>query len=501
MNRNFRLLLFVTMIVFATVISFGIATVNHLHLQHETLQYQQNQIAEIEEKIKRSMMTIDKAYHLFDDETANDMKANTEQLIKWYEENPDLDSWDFAAIKEEFGMDVYFINEDLVVTHSSFTDDIGLNFYDCCTKLVPILENRRKSGDFYHDGIDIEQSTGQIKKYSYMATPDGKYLIELGVNLEHGKIFKEFNFLAEIEDILASTDCINDINIFNIAGFSLGEPRDVGTISSERRAAFKKTLQTGQKTELTGKWNGEPATYRYIRYSSSFDSEVTKHRVIEINYNNQAMEAVYKDYTKTFFIQLVIVLVVTVLLAAIISKRVSRPMYLAFHDSLTGLKNRAAFEETLPPLLRDKKNKTALLMIDLDNFKQVNDRYGHDKGDMLLKSVAKELRQSIRKEDKVFRLGGDEFAVVLTPATKSEAEATASRIIDTIHTCINNCPHLKKAGVTASIGIAFAPEHGTDVEGLYKKADIALYDSKEKGKNCYSFYRSDMGESGMAPSH
>lgn len=351
------------MIVFATVISFGIATVNHLHLQHETLQYQQNQIAEIEEKIKRSMMTIDKAYHLFDDETANDMKANTEQLIKWYEENPDLDSWDFAAIKEEFGMDVYFINEDLVVTHSSFTDDIGLNFYDCCTKLVPILENRRKSGDFYHDGIDIEQSTGQIKKYSYMATPDGKYLIELGVNLEHGKIFKEFNFLAEIEDILASTDCINDINIFNIAGFSLGEPRDVGTISSERRAAFKKTLQTGQKTELTGKWNGEPATYRYIRYSSSFDSEVTKHRVIEINYNNQAMEAVYKDYTKTFFIQLVIVLVVTVLLAAIISKRVSRPMYLAFHDSLTGLKNRAAFEETLPPLLRDKKNKTALLMI------------------------------------------------------------------------------------------------------------------------------------------
>nr|WP_245204170.1 GGDEF domain-containing protein [Ammoniphilus resinae] len=167
-------------------------------------------------------------------------------------------------------------------------------------------------------------------------------------------------------------------------------------------------------------------------------------------------------------------------------------MYLAFHDSLTGLKNRAAFDELLASILQENKGNTALLLIDLDNFKLVNDRLGHKTGDELLKAVAYRMKSIVRKEDILFRWGGDEFAIVMPITSKAEAEQVAKGIIENLQDlCTQRDLQFDGEKISVSMGIAIAPVDGVDPESFHRHADQALYRSKEKGKNQYQFYNWD----------
>lgn len=183
------------------------------------------------------------------------------------------------------------------------------------------------------------------------------------------------------------------------------------------------------------------------------------------------------------------IITISVIMSFLLSKWISKPMYLAFHDSLTGLKNRAAFEELLKQGLEKGNSKFALMVIDLDNFKLVNDYFGHDGGDSLLKIVAQKIQHVTRKKDIAIRIGGDEFILIMPSAGKEEAEAIAKMIIEEIKEATEHINELQ-GKVTASIGISYAPDHGIYAGDLYKKADIALYASKEKGKNQYHIYQS-----------
>jgi diguanylate cyclase (GGDEF)-like protein len=166
---------------------------------------------------------------------------------------------------------------------------------------------------------------------------------------------------------------------------------------------------------------------------------------------------------------------------------------LAFFDALTGLPNRALLMDRAAQALalsaRDKK-ETALLFLDLDRFKTVNDSLGHHVGDGLLRSIAGRLRGCLRDTDTVSRLGGDEF-VVLLPETGSETAAQAAeRILSVVAQ-----PYViedYRLSITPSIGISVFPHDGTDVESLVKHADTAMYHAKERGRNTYQFFTSDM---------
>ena len=325
---NFRLKICVVMVVFAIVISFTMATVDYLRFKDQVIEHNQFQVEQIEETVKYSLKTIEKAYFLFGEDLATKMEAASDFVIEWYQENPNLDEWDFQKLKDALNFDIYMINEKNVITHSSLSSDLGLDFTVCCKKLVPILEKRRASGEFFADGMDIEQHTGVIKKYSYMATSDKKYLIQLGVSLEDGRIFKEFNFLKTIEELVQRYPSVNEINVLNIGGYSLGEP------------------------------------------------------VVD--------------------------------------------------------------EKKLP---------------------------------------------EARKKDILFRWGGDEFAVVMPDTSKIEAEQAARGIIENLQDlCAQRDLQFDGKKISVSIGIALAPEDGVDPESLHKHADLALYHSKEKGKNQYQFY-------------
>lgn len=157
--------------------------------------------------------------------------------------------------------------------------------------------------------------------------------------------------------------------------------------------------------------------------------------------------------------------------------------YRAEHDALTGIMNRGAFDR-LQVFLRDKDGYLGLMIIDVDKFKLVNDGYGHEMGDRVLKMVAKLLEENFRATDYPARIGGDEFAVILTDAMPKIQEVVAEKVRFMNEVLQNPTDDLPK--VSLSVGVAFS-EHGFD-EDLYKKADAALYEVKENGRCGCRFY-------------
>jgi len=197
-----------------------------------------------------------------------------------------------------------------------------------------------------------------------------------------------------------------------------------------------------------------------------------------------------------------------------LKRQEDRLRYLAYYDPLTSLPNRRSFNEQLNRLLRrSQRHQTsaALLFIDLDHFKRINDSIGHARGDSLLVEIAKRLTMELREEDainyfsdssaaeesgkegstEIARLGGDEFTVVLSDVSDiADIEKVARRILNSLSEPIALQSH--NPVVTPSIGIALYPQDGNDPDTLIRNADTAMYVAKAEGRACYRFYNEDM---------
>ncbi|PKF63792.1 sensor domain-containing diguanylate cyclase [Psychromonas sp. psych-6C06] len=171
----------------------------------------------------------------------------------------------------------------------------------------------------------------------------------------------------------------------------------------------------------------------------------------------------------------------------------ARITYLANHDALTGLPTRRLATDRLTKALaiaKRDKSKTAMMFVDLDGFKAVNDSLGHEAGDTVLQETAKRLCDTVREVDTVARVGGDEFWIILTNfKTKRCVEKVANKVLFAL-----NEPYFiddVEIEISASVGITLYPDHATTPENLVKLADKAMYDVKNKGKNGYSFSTAD----------
>jgi len=168
----------------------------------------------------------------------------------------------------------------------------------------------------------------------------------------------------------------------------------------------------------------------------------------------------------------------------------NRIIYLADRDPLTELFNRRFFQEELERwLVQSRRHGVygAILFLDLDNFKYVNDSLGHHVGDKLLKFIGSFLRKRLRNTDTLARLGGDEFAIILPYVTASQAEVTAKQLMEMIE-CHDFTEEGQPVSITFSTGIALFPAHGNTVEELLTNADLAMYHAKEKGRNLACVY-------------
>lgn len=165
--------------------------------------------------------------------------------------------------------------------------------------------------------------------------------------------------------------------------------------------------------------------------------------------------------------------------------------HFVYYDALTGLPNRKKMLEQFNILMESKNEKFAVLFIDLDNFKNVNDNFGHYVGDQILKAVADRLKESIRSSDTISRIGGDEFIILLRDLKSFvDAEKIAVAIGKVLEPAfIYNRSHLH---IGSSIGISIFPEHGGDADTLIKNADLAMYEVKNNGGYGYSIYCSEL---------
>jgi diguanylate cyclase (GGDEF)-like protein/PAS domain S-box-containing protein len=168
--------------------------------------------------------------------------------------------------------------------------------------------------------------------------------------------------------------------------------------------------------------------------------------------------------------------------------------YMAHHDALTGLPNRRLMQDRLNQAIlqaRRQQKHVALMFLDLDRFKLVNDTLGHETGDYVLRDIAKRLSKTVREGDTVSREGGDEFIIVLPDLDKPEAaQLVANKILNELAKSVEVAGH--ELTVTASIGISHYPNDATDIQHLLKHADSAMYQAKDAGRNTARFFTSDL---------
>ncbi len=295
--------------------------------------------------------------------------------------------------------------------------------------------------------------------------------------------------------------------IFNRYGYSI-LVADRGKIApvdlSEYSATAARTIKENQPIvgAKEGHGPGQPAYY-----SEAYVPVIVSGRPIAVvaAYVDQTDEQ--NDFSRTFLLAAAALCGLTALsfgVPAIAWYRRTREKqqadrritFLAHHDTLTGLANRARVIERLESalaVLPSTGGMIALHFIDIDHFKQVNDTLGHDGGDFLLETVGQRLSAMVRTEDMVARLGGDEFVVVQTGvAGKRQAEEIAERIAEVLSTP----SYYREQEVSASftIGVALAPRDGVTAERLLKSADLALYDGKAAGRDCIRFFTPEMDE-------
>ena len=167
-----------------------------------------------------------------------------------------------------------------------------------------------------------------------------------------------------------------------------------------------------------------------------------------------------------------------------------RLRFLSLHDALTELPNRTLLQDRLAMAcaIADRTTaQVAMLFIDLDHFKEVNDTFGHIAGDLVLQEVARRLRRLFRSVDTVCRLSGDEFLVVMTGvASSDDVSAAARKMVAALGETMNI--EGKELVVSASVGIALYPVDGKEMDALIRNSDRAMYASKQQGGNCFSFY-------------
>jgi diguanylate cyclase (GGDEF)-like protein/PAS domain S-box-containing protein len=175
--------------------------------------------------------------------------------------------------------------------------------------------------------------------------------------------------------------------------------------------------------------------------------------------------------------------------------------YVAYHDMLTGLPNRKSFYMCIDDLLQHSSRRNsdrtwALMFLDLDKFKQVNDALGHDTGDQLLKGVAERLKLCLRETDHLFRLGGDEFTIILTNLSH---DIDVARVARKINQALARSFRFNSQEIftSTSIGISVFPSDGWEVEGLVRSADMAMYAAKENGGSDYRFFTEEMNRKAL----
>ncbi|MET4561994.1 diguanylate cyclase (GGDEF)-like protein [Lysinibacillus parviboronicapiens] len=494
MNK-LRLKLLLSLIAFALILVVVISYVNREILVADIEQQQAINRTLIENHILTDMQSVDNAHLYFDNNISDKMEQELQALAIYYEKNPNIATWDLQQMKKQHGMDIYILDQTNTVIYTTFKQDKGLDFLTCCKRFSALLDERRESGEFYTDGIDVSTTTGEYRKFSYLATPDKKYLLELGIQLNEFPVYRTFNFEKTAHYLVEKYNDLLEVQTINAGGiffdYSQSARFTVENQSTTFQQHFKLAKQTMKPTEYQIKLeNGYIETYRFLPYEAETERGESTRRVVYVKYDNRTELVALAKNTKQFWLLLMIALITSFILLLVINRLLSKTIQLATYDPLTSVYNRATYISKMDSILKKRKtNKPGLLLIDLDNFKQVNDQFGHAEGDRILIETAKILNQEVKSKGFVVRFGGDEFAIVLYDTKENQLEQLANSILEKIRQIKFEDVKMQSWSVlSVSMGGATCEEMNESEISLFERADKALYQSKKAGKDQYSKY-------------
>jgi len=450
----------------------------------------------VENNIFDSLMHVDRSYRILEYFLNDEMKSISQNLVDKYKNNPDVYDWNLENIKKNYpNYDFYIINENLEVVRTTMSEDLGLNFNQF-PNFANLLEKRMSGDRFHADRMDFSTKTHRLKKYSYMPTPDQEYLIELSVDIE--TVFsavEEVNIFDHANTLVRKNDIVRDISFYktNKSG------SDVGLVIHEKGPYLKTDLpknlsQRVQKAvqkndSVEHKDSEQNITHKYIPYLNYTDEgklDWWNSYVVSISYNDWILKDKIQDQQQALAIKIVILAIMFAILNLAIAYQLRRTQKLSSLDSVTLLPNRSQFEEHFrkqasQEAYKSGQSKIAILYVDLDKFKHINDHYGHNIGDNVLIEIASILKSNLRKDDLVIRSGGDEFWIMISNV---RSENDIMSVLEKIHDRLSQPLHIENytLNVQASIGVSLYPESGESLHEIIHHADQAMYQAKqEKG--------------------
>jgi diguanylate cyclase (GGDEF)-like protein/PAS domain S-box-containing protein len=389
-----------------------------------------------------------------------------------------VDSDDCIALANPQAADFLGVSPDLLKPGTPIAD------------LHPAFEDPVSAGRVLSWRDGDPQATGEVLladgrwlRISHSATRDHGFIVvcsDITLSKSQEASLRQTNWRLDAAlDNMSQGLCLFDaqqrLEVVNRRFFEIfGLPRD----KIQPGSTFREILESKVAGQHHGGKTAEElveeltdALRRHTRGSHFY--ELKSGRVIACTYNTTAdggWVATYEDVTER-------------------QKAEAKIMHMARHDALTNLPNRLLFREKMEQAL-NRGEQLAILFIDLDRFKSVNDTLGHPVGDALLCAVTQRLQMAVRGADTVARLGGDEFAIIQIGARPTDATELAGRIIEQVSKSFDVLGHQVMIGT--SLGIAIAPGDGTEPDQLLRNADMALYRAKAEGRGTYHFFQPEM---------
>lgn len=400
----------------------------------------------------------------------------------------------YAEHKKTYkNMDFYILNGKGQVVVTTHKPSENMDFNDCCAKFVSLIQERIQTDQFYFDGLELSIAGKDQRMYSYLATPDHKYLLEFGISFINTNVAKEFNYEDTVETLISNHADLEDLRVMTTEGYILNNDKGIEShkdLDKDLQKAFFYTTENQTESEVvkTNK-DGSKEIHRFLYYDAGIEERGNAtNRVVYAKYSNVTEQAMLKKNTAQFWSMLVIGLITAVILLIVILKLLNNTMRLATYDPLTHAYNRASYLQYMDEIIGKRDHyPVGLMLIDLDNFKQVNDVYGHAEGDNVLITVTSILKQVTGTEGYVVRFGGDEFAIVFEQATRESLKTYGEALLAEMRRQRDAGENDAWAVLSMSISATLQQEATEEEKELFDRADKALYISKNNGKDGYTY--------------
>ncbi|ACV68783.1 diguanylate cyclase [Desulfohalobium retbaense DSM 5692] len=495
MKESIKYLMFKYKYIFVAVL-FGVMLFFYWHTYQDVVDLirssHRTERSMVEENVFDELRHVDTSYKILEKYLNEDMREISLQMRNYYTRHGGIESIDLAYWKKKYpDYDFYVINEELEVVDATLGHDIGLNFskFPSFSRLL----KRRMQGDaFVADRMDASVKTGKIKKYSYIPTPDHKYLLELSIDIQQANpVAKKLDLYSYAKSLIHKHAIVDAIQIFKIneqgtnSGLvTIGKGTSLDTdIAPEVKQTIERVVQSRQPKTITAAPRNKVYKYRpYLSDTEGGELDWWNSYVIRLTYNTAPLKSELAQQRSLFGVKIALLAFAFLLFQATMMYLFRHTEHVASVDPLTQLPNVKHFKmqfrkATLRQAVRSETEKAVVLFVDLDNFKEINDTYGHETGDIVLQNVASVLRSTLRKDDTVVRIGGDEFLVLL-PDMASDADistvvAKISRALQ-FFLPVNG----QSIAIQASIGVSLYPDSGHALDDLIRKADTAMYRAK-----------------------